>query len=1072
MSFDRKGNWKRLAAPLSLAVALFGPTFAMAQESTVDPALEMELRYISLLSDNGYANFAPAVIAAAQKKWPEAKALFEAAEIRAELRGGKQDAVIKRIEARKDKDSLDTWMMKLELALSYNMYQKYKEAEAIYADFFKKFKTVPAAYKKAYYDAAFYYIEMLKTIDRSQDTLAIYPLGMANSPDTEAMKVLRTRYLSALLSQAELTQPGAERDKFIAEADAIAQKMIWDQDNYFGDAITGLAYLKMLRGDINGAQALIQDYSDLLLDIHNQFKALDPTGEQGVLSMSPLPQCRYLIGKMLYDQAKAEIAKGGSANEDIIKSLLLGERDPKTKKRNGQGAVNHLVNVYIGYPESQSAPQALKYAEEIIALIQERYDTALKIKATDEQREKVIRQQFVEANVKFDSGKWEEAAEAFSRTLSRSGLTADSLGPMRKMVECYIRGGIKNGQLDPVAKLYAETITAALAEGFSGQADCYAQAGNTLSTIARFFGEAKLMAMQETAYDLFFKYYPKHESSIAMQMQIADERLATDPDTAEKLYRRVIENVKDEPGQRDRLAQALSKLAMMYQARGEKPNPDLALETAKAFAQVYEGDKRPGIFAASAQMLLASNYFQHAEYLRKMLNGTIPMPKDEAAATADAELTPEQIAAQKKAEEQAKAKLKKTIQEEYKAAAKAFGALAKELKKADNMYVASEQDKKRGESFREQALFQRAMCYQRLATVYTGKAQQVLNAEAMKFFEECAREFKKGEYAPRALLQVGTMQAAAGNLEAAKKTLDQLKADYRDSAEAKNAIPLLADSLFEMGHRAAAAQQYKEMFKAGGDYTPAQYLDAAERLLENDPSLSIEACECVLKAKGAKAYESKAMLTKAKALLAMKQPAKANAQLRALLEKYGKTKIALDVNLLMLEVIGAQIVDKNTTFDERVALLGEAKKAKDFVAAHERGNISKLADLNLAVADLTRQSYEAEKQMQSDRISAAAGAAMNAYRVATFPPALEDKDGTILERPTRDDPRITRQIQQAFLGYVQVASELARASEGEAKKTFWQDVKDIGEEYMSYFSKGLYATDIQNALNEANVGVK
>ncbi len=1071
MSFDRKGNIKRLVAPLSLAVALLGPTFVMAQEAAVDPQLELELKYIEALTANGYANFAPAVIEAAQKKWPKAKARFEAATIRAELSGGKQDAVIKRIEARPDKDSLDTWVLKLELAYSYLAYQKYKEAEALYSAFFKKFKTVPAAYKKAYTDAAYAYIYMLRRIERADETLAIYPPAMENAPDVETMKSLRADYLMALLKQAELSSAGAARDKLLADADALAQKMIWDQDNYFGDAITGLAYLKMLRGDINGSQELIKDYLDILMDIHTQLKDFDPTGSKGALSISPLPKCRYLIGKMLYDQAKAEIAKGGAANEDTIKNLLLGDRDPQTKKRNGQGAVNHLVNVYIGYPESQSAPQALKYAEEIIDIIQERYNTALKIKATDEQREKVLRQQFVEANVKFDNQEWAAAAEAFAKTLSRSGLSTDSLDPMCKMVECYIRGGVKDGQLDPIAKLYAETITAALAEGFSGQPEAYASAGNALSRIATFYAESKLMAMQENAHNLFFKYYPKHEGAVSLQMKIAEDRMETDPDSAEKLYKQVIANLSDVSGKRDVLASAYSKLSNLYKVKGVKANPDLYLDTAKKLAALYEGDKRPGFFAAQAQMILARAYYQHADMLRKMLNGSMPLPA-EAVAENGAELTPEQVEAQKVELAQMKKKMSEDVVKEYTLAAKLFGALAKELGTKENKYVLNSTDAKAAAPLREQSLFQQAMCYQRLATVVAEKLKPRIDAEAIKSFEACAKAFPDGACAPKALLQVGTMQAAAGDLETAKKTLDRLKANYKDTEEAKNAIPLLADSLFEMGHRAAAAQQYREMFKSGGEYTPTQYLSAARLLLENDPTLAVEACDSVLKAKGAKSYVARAMLIKAEALLAAKQPKKAMEQLQAFLAEYGKTKDALDANLLLLRVAGAQIVQKDTTFDERNALLASAKKAKDFIVAHERDNLARLAELNLEVANLTRQSYEAEKLVQSDRVNATAGAAMNAYRVATYPPVLEDKQGNILERPERDDPRVTKYIQAAYLGYIQVASERARASEGEDKKAFWQDVIDIGSEYTSTFSKGLYTTDVLNALNEANVGIK
>ncbi len=1039
MSFNRKGRLKA-TLPMGLAAVLLCPTLLFAND---DKALEMELRYIDALSNNGYANFAPAVIEAAQKRWPNAKGLLEAATIRAELRGGKQDEVLKRINARPDQNSLDTWILKLELALSYVMYSKYQEADKIYADFFKRFTKVPQEAKKAYIEAAFYYIDMLKKTDRTKDALPYYKLAMEQSPNENMMKDFRAQYLQALLAQAEQLQKEAktaEANKLIDEAEKIANEMVWKRDLFFGDAINGLAHTKMLRGDVKGAQEMIKDYLELLMQIHEQLKEQDPRGDRGILRMSPLPQCRYLIGAMLYDQAKKEMAQD-KPNDDKIKDYLLGERDPATKKRNGQGAFQHLTNVYINYPESQSAEMAGEYSEEIQRLIAGRYGANLKINASEDQKAKVRRQRYVEANVKYDGGDWNGAAETFGTTISRYGLNAEALTPLRKMAECYVRGGVKGNQLDPVAKLYAETITAALAEGFSGQAENYIQAGNTLNQIATFYGEQGLAAMQSKTHDLFFKFYPKHSGSIALQLRIAAEKItAGDPKGAEALYTQIAESVKADPAQRDVRTKALSELVKLYSPDGALADTEKEVAAAKAFADHFASTERPGIHAATAQMLLGTAYLHHAEQLRKTV-------KD---GSADA-----------------------TIQTDYKLATKVYMDLAKELSKAENKYVSTTSERKTAETLREGALFQQGLCMQRLSSVVKdAKVGAKFKAAAIANFKQCLKEFPKTETAPKALLQIGTLQAASGDIEGAQATLNQLKKDFAESAQAKNAIPLLADSLFAMGMRGEATRQYKEMFSAGGSYTPAQYLSAAEKLLEaGETKLAIEACDCVLKAKGAAPYEPRAMLLRGQALLADNQASAAYKQVSELLEKHGKKTIALEAHLLLVDVAGEEILEEKT-FDGRNQLISNAKKSVTFITAHNKNNPSMVARLNLAIADVARKAYEAEVAEKSDRITAAAGSALNAFRSAMSPGEVKDEETQQVTLLEVTDPRVTEYVQAAYKGYVQLALERANiATDAEEKKGFMTDVTDIGQEYLEKFPNGLYRTDINNAILQAKIVV-
>ena len=1031
MRKDQLGRLPAWGWMLWVAAAMAVPSVARADEAQ-DDALEQEVAFINALSTNGYVDFTPAVIEAAQKKWPAAKGVLEAATIRAELMGGKQEEVAKKIAARPDQNSLDTWLLKAELASSYFMYSKFTEADKIYAEFFRRFPKVPAETRKSYIEALYQYITMLGKIDRTKDALPYYKLAMEMSPNEKVQFNFRAQYLQALLAQADKIPAGAERDKILKEADDLAQKMVWRQDAFFGDAINGMAHVKMLRGDVKGAQEIIKDYLDVLMDIHKSYRAQDPDGSKGILRMSPLAQCRYLIGSMLYNEAKNEIAKP-KPDEERVKNLLLGERDKETRKRNGQGALNHLVQVYMNYPESQSASLAGDMVEEITKIIKDRYNSDMKIRITPEQRAKVRQQEYIAANVKFDGGDWLPAAELFSKTISKNGLSAEALPAIRKMVECYVRSGSKGGTLDAMAKLDAETVTATLAEGFSGIDKLYTAAGDELNRIATFYGDQGLKALQEETYDLFFRYYPKHMGAVSLQLKIADEKAAAkDGDGAEKLYLQVAEAAASGgEDKRDIRTRALSELVQLYAPNGAKPSSEREVATAQEFVDHFKGIKRPGIYAALAQRALAEAYRHRAE------------------------------AAKKAAGKDMTAEVEKQIRGDYARATKLYTELIAELSKANNIYVATASERKTGETLLESLYYMRGVCMQRLPSTGNAKTDNAIKARARGYFEECLKLYPKGQYAPPSLLQIGTLQAAAGDIEGSRSTLARLGKEFPKSDEAKNAIPLLADSLFKMGMMGEATNTYKQMFASGGTYTPGQYQTAAEKLLDaGEAKLAIEACDCILKAKNAGAYAPKAMLLRSRALLADGQVKEAWQQVSDFLKKYGGTQSAIEANLLLVDVAGAQILQE-TTPEGRNRLISDAKKAVTFVTSHEKDNAQVAARLNLAVAEVARKAYEstAKSNAEKDVVIAAVGSALNAYRTAMFTGSTP-----------KTDPKVTEYVQAAYLGYIQLSKARADlATEAQEKQEFLRDIVDIASEYQSTFPGGLYQTDIANAAASAKI---
>ena len=1043
MTLGLEGRFQRLAVPLSVAAMLLFPATMPAEEAGAKSLLEQEIEYINALSTQGYVDFAPAAIEAAKAKWPSAKGVFEAVTIRAELMAGKQDEVIKRIQARPDQNSLETWLLKLELANSYVMYSKFSEADKLYADFFKRFPKVAADLRRTYIDAAFSYLQMLGKIDRLDAALPIYKLAMENSPTDPIMKDFRSQYLQAMLVQAaKLDAKDGKRAQLINEAEALAKKMVWVADNYFGDAIVGLARVKMMRGDLRGAQEMIREYLPDLKSIHDQLRAQDPDGSKGFLRVSPLPQCRFLIGTMLYEQVKQELGKGDKADDNRVRNLLLGDRNPQTKKRNGQGAFNHLVNVYNNYPECQSAAAAGDLVEEIANLIEDRYGKRPRANVTAEQREKVRAQQFIGADVKFNSGDWAGAAEAYSKMISQYGFNnTAAMRSAKNMVECFVRSGAKSGKLDPYAKLQAQAVTAALAEGFSGVPKLYELAGATLNQIGDFYGEVGLKEMQDETAKLFFKFYPKHAGAVSMQLKVAAEKAKSgQAEEAEKLYLTVAESAKDNDAQRQVRARALSELVSLYQPDGAMPNPAKELRAADDFVKHFEGIKRPGATAAVAYFNLADAYRHVGEDIRKN----------------DKEGTE-----------------KKKVLAAYTQATKIYSMLEKELSEKNSRFATTSAEARQNAPLLEASIYQAGVCMQRLAMTGNEKTDLALKKKAAELFGVYLKKYPKGKIAPAAMLQIGTIEAASGDIESSQKTLDDLAKRFPQSNEAKNSIPLLADSLFKMGMKGEAVKTYKKMFAAAGTYTPGQYLEAAKRLLDaKEGDLAIEAADCVLKGRAAPAQVAQAMLVRTRALLQSGKPADAYKQVTALLEKFGRSTVALEGNLLLIDVVGEQMAGEKTLAG-RNKLIREAKDAVKFINAANRAKENDpeekkiqgealSARLNLAIADLARKAYEAEAEANGDQVERALGDAINAYRTASST-GLYVKD---------IPPAIGIHVEDAYLGSLQLIAKAAEMQKTDAdKKLMYKDLIDIGGEYMEKFPEGKHRTEVTTMLTQARIAV-
>lgn len=979
---------------------------AQDEAAPLTPA-ETEVKYAQELIRVGYTDFAREIIAEGLRKFPAKKLEFSPLEIDILLTEGRFPEAEAKINARSDKDSPETWAMRLRMAVYLYMHAKYAESDAIYQEFFKKFPKPDAAMLPIYRDAANIYAQLLNRIGRIKDALFAYdkllsiPLASAQKRD------IQTQRVGLALTLADSETNAEAKKKLIDDSEKIVNDLLWVNDNFFGDAVVAYARIKMLRGKTDEAQKVINDYSKQLLEIHENYRKQDPDGSKGYLAFSPMPACRFLLGKLLSQAADKEIAKGKAADDEKIKSYYLGERNPQTKKRNGMGAFNHFINVFANYPESQYALQAGEEVERIRRIIQERYNTKIEAQITDAQKTNIRRQLFIGADVRFSERRFAEAAEAYLKALNAAGAAPESLNALGNLAKCYVTLYARDPKKDDYLLLQADTVTAYLAETFSGIPALENAAGNKLIEMAGFFEDSQLVSRSTEAMNLFFHFYPNHAQSAGREIAAAVKTYEEDkdPELAVVKFRRIAD--------RHPFDSIIHRNALVYMIKiyGETDQVEKEFETLKELKADLEKIEKPG-------QIMAQISLKYADALRRQAD------KKYRELLPDGDMTP-------------------AIQM-YANAATQFRDLAKILKQPDNPYQATEKEKEENQAILQQALFFSAECLRRIPA--PPNRIDSFRKAALNSYQEYLTEFPKGVRAASSLLQMGTIYTAMENAAEAQKAFDRLRKEFPDSDEARDSIPKLAASLMDMGMRGQAVATYKRMFEEKGAYQPQQYMRAAEALIASrEYDLGIEAYDKVITNEKAGSYISLALLGKAKAQLAKGDPAAAAQTVNTILDAYGRQSISIDAHLLRVAISG-ELLLKATSNAARNTLIADAKKSVNFVKA-QRGPKGISADLDLSIARLCERHYRVEMEEKSDQsvINAARGSAIIMY------------DQVMMNGNA--DPKIAPYVEDAYLEVMplQIAAGLAK------------EAIENGENYLKLFPEGRYLTQINNLINQARL---
>ena len=1020
----------------ALAVCVSSCLYAAEEppEAKADEALRAEIRYVEALVDNGYPDFAELVIAATKKKWPESEAQFFAIEIRGLLSLNKFDEAEKKIAALPDRNGPKFWAARLEVANNYFARGRKAECEKIYNEFFKRFPKPTKELKEFHRQASYQYGQILVMAKDFEGACRIYE-GLLNNLDPKTSDEddniwcnVASETSDMYLRLAAQTKDEKKRKHFLESARKYIDKLLWRQDKpiYFGRAIAMKAHLELLSGRIDRAQGTIDDYMDQLAELHKSIKDADPDGKLGLLKLSPMPTCRYLLADMMWQEAQSEFKKS-PRNDNLIKDLLFGAKTKKGK-RNGGGAYNHALNVFIQYPESTWAAPAGDLAEKIRLFAEKTYHAKIKTNVTPEQIAKVRAMQFKAADDKLAERDYEGAIKEYYAVLSTNPECPESIRAIESLITAYLEQIVRLKANEKAKRedlrLDADAVEGYLAERFADFPDrsMMTEAGNAVLRLAareKSYGDS---ARATRLYMDFMVNYRKHVQAPVTASTMAYEAQKEGKFRDAIAYYDIIDKYYTNSTQ---YAFALSQLSTCYEELGDRKSALSALAR-------YVAVEQSPLQSMQAQMKLAMMYQKNGlDLFKSAETNTAPQAAEEQLKLGSAQIV-------------------RGIQQFQDFAKKADAKLADPTVSSD--------DKTKYLDLKEAALYLAGDCWSRLTKPADRLA--AFRKRAAACLEQYVKAFPKGKYAKAAYVKLGTIYTALGDLAKSKTALDGLSREFPDSDEAKNAKPRLARSLIEMGLAQEGTDVYREMLGTDGAYTAGQFEEAGEALVRAKSwELANQAFEKAIAKAGTNQIQvvAKARLGQAQSLYRQKAYAETRDVLDALLQdgRMSRLAIAADANLLLAEAAAEQgSTEKDDTL--RAKHFGAAIAAIKKLRGYWRKKPQWEQDaLDLMSADIRVKRMNAERDMGLDDRAAETreltAAGLKAFLQARRPNAehpfekMSDGEKANLER--------------AYETLLPLLSDM-----GDAQAP---DVLLCGQEYMQYFPEGKARTEIQNSINKA-----
>lgn len=1023
---------------------------AFGQSAGVSPELGLELAYIRALTDARLPEYAALVLKDIKVKYPTAGAILKKLELEQVLQTGRFDAAKAMIAAEPNPESPETWLMTLTMADYYYGHGKYKEALGIYKGFFDKYKAKPPVDIEAFYAESYYkFTQMLLFLNMEKEALAAYDDFLKLKLDTNTKRQAQFESAELTVKLAEAQPKAADKTAMLLKARKSAEDLMWSQDLWFGRSLVLLAHIHVINGDIAKANKLVKDYMPQLRNLDQQLIEQSKETGEDLTRLSPIAECRFLMGVMMADEADKILA---GSTPDINKATELLSN-----------ALNELVNVYVKYPSTAWAPDALARSEEIQTILKEKCGIRdIQIDISPEQRKAIAQKQFANARMLFNQQQFEKAIVAYELVLNQfPEVVPESVMALSEFARSYVQlGDTQEAEAKQYSELCAGAVIGHLAERFSKSTkEGMTLAGDELRRIAEFYGERNLFAQRDATYNLFFSLYPEHPLAASLLMS-----------TAEKLYKAedyagAVPNYTTLMNVYVKSALSFTAMQRLAECYSKLGDVEKELEIRKTYVERVEKREKPG------QDLIVGKYMltrlKRNEGIRRLraANEKFEAARKAAAAGQPAETPPpaEGEAAPVDPLVAAETEVKKANQE-LVAAVNELGKIMTLLGPATRAkYEENDKQKEINDNILQGCYFDRAYT---LSSI-TQPAEQVpqLKTMAIKTYEELLVKFPKAEGAPAVLMQIGTLLSTLKtsdpkeqeeNMKKADAVFTRLSTEYPQSEQAKNAYFLRGRTLIELGFRAEGVAVLKKMFGDAGKYSAGQMLSAALELLKSQEyEMAREGFNlAVSMAKGEASITIPAELGLAEVLVAEKKFTEAVAALEKFIAANAKSYKVIEANALLGKAAALAAYEEPDA-DKRVKLFNSAITAIRLVRQMKNSQ-KDLAESEIAIGKILETKAEVAKKFKDQAlVDRYIGEAASHYQ--QFIMSADRRNADVLPS-----------LETAYRQAIKLTLEMKVYKDG---SPVYEDVKNDCEAYLGLFPNGRYTTDVRAFLTEAEIGL-
>lgn len=688
--------------------------------------IERELDFASALARFGLPYYGSRVVERLLVQQPGAQE--RAKPVLAELmvmsgRLGEAEAMVKALSP------TDPRLTTIQLLLANGFYNagQFQKTREIYDQFFKKIQGAALTDTNFFRNAAHQYGQILEHAGDPLGAIEAFQHIVDLGPRSEEGRQAMAEQADLYIKLADATPAQSNRVAYLTQAAATCDKLFLNLDMWFGRGLISKANALARLGKADEARKVLRDQMDVLRQIDGVLKGQGPEAA----ALSPMAGARAALGDLYVQEGQARLKSKG--------------QEAKALPAFG-AALTEYVNVLNKYPKSSVAPEVAAHAQDLVAQLQ-----ALGHRPNVD----LSRWAGVARTAVF-----EPADEVF-----RSGQYGKAITEYEKLLKQFPSGAGVVTALGNLMLAYAHTNqhekATAIASDLGGRFGKEARAGLSLLQLAKFYEDQKDEKRMLAVYDLFLKYFPKHERAGSVLYRLAFlANQAKHPDQAKQLLQRLVDELPGDP----LASKAMSQLAWNYYAGSNY------VAAIQGFTG-YLAEAQPGPDKAQAQFFLATAL--------------------------------------------------RLTDKPHKALAE-YETLIKWLRQDRNAYAHTGADLQRNEELLEQALFQVGVCHGAFKQGDNALPQH--RAQALEAFGKFIEDYPRSKLAPKALRAQGAIYLELNKFKEATRVFDELAARYPNTDEGKSALYALAESALEVRQNEQARNALDKMLATPDKFEPVLFL--------------------------------------------------------------------------------------------------------------------------------------------------------------------------------------------------------------------------------------------------------